>query len=330
MLRNLYHRLLSVLHLDRRDTAVFLLSLLLALSIWMINTLSRDFTGELTVNVRAVCGQLEGHMYRSEDEHPVTARCRTSAFRLIRAKTESRREVSEVEFDAADLQHVAGDTYSISAEVLDKYADDIFGKEISVSSILTRSISFVFPGTTHIKVPVKWEGSLSYRPQFMPEDALVMSPDSVVIYGEPRSLEGISYVSTENRSFSDIDEPLQGTIRLKAPRGLRLSHDEVAYSQNVYQYVELSREVPVIVDNVPSGKTVQAFPSKVRVVMRCRFAPDHNPTDLITAMHVDYRDFESSRTGMCIPATKVTLPYNVFGYRVEPRVVTCMEITSRK
>ena len=330
MLRNLYHRLLSVLHLDRRDTAVFLLSLLLALSIWLINTLSRDFTGELTVNVRAVCGQLEGHMYRSEDEHPVTARCRTSAFRLIRARTSSRREVSEVEFEAADLQHVAGDTYSISAEALDKYVDNIFGKDISVSSILTRSVSFNFPGTTHRKVPVKWEGSLTYRSQYMPEAGLVMTPDSVVIYGEPRSLEGINYVSTENRSFSDIYEPLQGTIRLKAPRGLRLSHDEVDYSQNVYQFVELSREVPVVVDNVPPGKTVQAFPSKVRVIMRCHFAPDHNPTEHVSAMHVDYKDFESSRTGKCIPTTKVALPYNVFGYRVEPQVVTCIEMTERK
>ena len=309
---------------------MFLLSLLLALSIWLINTLSRDYTGELTVNVRAVCGQLEGHMYRSEDEHPVTARCRTSAFRLIRARMSYRRDVSEVEFEAADLQHVAGDTYSIGAESLDKYVGDIFGKDISVSSILTRSISFNFPGTTYRKVPVKWEGDLSYRSQYMPEAGLVMTPDSVVIYGEPRSLEGINYVGTENRSFSDIYEPLQGTIRLKAPRGLRLSHDEIAYSQNVYQYVELSREVPVVVDNVPAGKTVQAYPSKVRIVMRCRFAPDNNPTELVSAMHVDYKDFESSRTGMCIPVTKAVMPYNVFGYRVEPQVVTCMEMTERK
>ena len=44
MLSEWYHRLLEKLHINGRDLAIFLLSLLLAFSIWIIHNLSLEYS----------------------------------------------------------------------------------------------------------------------------------------------------------------------------------------------------------------------------------------------------------------------------------------------
>ena len=58
-MRKLLQRLLAYLHTNGRDVAVFLLSLLLAFSIWIIHNLSLRYNDYLKVSVVARCN-IEG------------------------------------------------------------------------------------------------------------------------------------------------------------------------------------------------------------------------------------------------------------------------------
>ena len=65
---------------------VFLLSLLLAVSIWFLYNLSLDYSDYLQVPVTAGCN-MEGHSSVSSGSSDVIARCVTSGYNIIRLKS---------------------------------------------------------------------------------------------------------------------------------------------------------------------------------------------------------------------------------------------------
>ncbi len=83
MLKEAFHKLLRKLDINGRDLAVFLLSLLLAFSIWISHNLSLQYSSVVSVPVIAL-SNIEGHQAESSNTSPVVARCRTTGYRLLR------------------------------------------------------------------------------------------------------------------------------------------------------------------------------------------------------------------------------------------------------
>ncbi len=302
------------------DTALFLLSVLLAFTVWFIHNLSQDYTDLVTVNVRA-SSNIEGRAALSSEAVSVAARCRATGFRHISLATR-RREVT-VTMVGSDFRHRDGDYYFIDAAALGKYAEEIFGNRVRVESFVSQGVSFRFQEENYRKVPVQAVRLLSYRPQYMASGPMVLSPDSVVVYGDPRILAGVERVFTRQISLSDIHGSLHGIARLEVPGGMRLSSKEVEYSMEVSRFVEVRSRVSVVVRNVPAGRKLSVLPSSAEVVYRCIFPMIQNPEGR-TEFYVDYTDFAESRSGKCL-VRHDALPQGVIEAVVTPEVFECIE-----
>ena len=82
-MKKIFNRILESLNFSGRDWTVFLLSLLLAFSIWLIHNLSLKYTEFLQVPVRVKC-EIEGHSNMSSNTADVVARCQTTGYSVIR------------------------------------------------------------------------------------------------------------------------------------------------------------------------------------------------------------------------------------------------------
>ena len=71
MLRELYRRLLDSLHIKGRDVTVFLLSLLLASSVWLLHNLSLNYSDLVSIPVTAQ-SNIEGHSAYSSNRSEQT------------------------------------------------------------------------------------------------------------------------------------------------------------------------------------------------------------------------------------------------------------------
>ena len=153
MLKDAFHRLLRKFNVNGRDLAVFLLSLLLAFSIWISHNLSLQYSSVVSVPVIAR-SNIEGHQAESSNTSPVVARCRTTGYRLLRKNRMSRRGQLYVYFSPDDLHHDEGDMYSISSNELSGYFSEIFGDNVQLESFVSSRVQFRFPEENHKTVPV--------------------------------------------------------------------------------------------------------------------------------------------------------------------------------
>lgn len=308
----------------RRDVILFLTALLLALFIWFVTNLSKEYPGIISVPVVAECN-IDGHSNISSNSVIVSARCRASGFRLVSASRAGKGNPVKVSFDRSHMHHAGGDVWYICGAAKNSYSGRFFGKETTVEGFITDTLEFTFPSENSKKVPVNLIHSLSFSPQYMALAPVKIVPDSVTVYGEVSRLEAISQVNTVPLELVQIDKSRHGILKLSPVKGVRTSVQEVEYSLDVARFVEIKKMVNMEMRGAPPGTRFSVYPSVATVYVRCAFPlSGKDPSDLLD-LYIDYSDFKSSITGRCVPRYG-QLPKGVLGYSVEPEVFECFEV----
>ena len=319
-MKRFLRRILDFLHLDGRDTAVFLLSLLLASSIWLIHNLTIRYTLVMRVQVSAH-SRLDGHTELSANAAEVVARCKTSGFNFVRAGWQ--HEPRRIDF-APDLLHPAdSELFYVLTSSLQESADALFGENTTLDRFITDTLWFVFPRRHCKKVPVRVADELHFASQYMLTEPVRTDPDSVLVYADPLRLERIESVSTEPLRGIRLRSDHHGSLDLIAPAETQLSTDKVHFHLSVSRYVEWSGTLPVEVRGVPAGRSLRVMPSSVRAVLRCTLPLQRDPSEEVR-FYVDYSDFLRSPDGRCL-VQHTSLPKSVLHLRVEPQVAGCLE-----
>jgi hypothetical protein len=316
------HTLLRKTHVNGRDSVIFLLSVLLASAIWLIHNLSLNYSSTMSVPVVAVCN-IDGHSNVSSNSSLIVARCRTSGFSLVRNAYVSKRNAIRITFDAKDMHHKDGEIFYITSAELSNYVNEIFGEGVRLESFVSDTFQFRFPYENNKKVPVQAETIVSFKPQYTAVGSMKLTPDSVIIYGEPFHLENVDRVLTKTIELSNVSSSSHGTVKLEPINGVRISADEVNYSLDVSRFVEIEDEVTVIARNVPVGKELKIFPSTAKVTYKCIFPLSEDPSNVVS-FYIDYEDFESSLGGKCIAKAR-NIPRGVIEYSLTPEVFDCVE-----
>ncbi|MBR1698602.1 MAG: hypothetical protein IJ714_02315 [Bacteroidales bacterium] len=306
-----------------REWIIMVLSLVIAVFVWALTNLSKDYSGTISVPVVAA-SNIDGHGLESSNTVVVSARCRTDGFRLLREKSRRERKVVKVRFDRADLRNTAPHTYCVIGGAKNSYVNQFFGEGANVEAFITDTLKFVFPVENHKRVPVDVHKVIQCRSQYMPSGPFRISPDSVTIYGEDVHLAAVERVTASRLLLTDVHESQHGVLRLNPVKGVRISADEVSYELPVSRYVELRAAVPVEVWNAPAGHQLQVYPPTAQVVLRCTFPLSKDPLSSFK-LYVDWRDFSESISGRCVART-LRLPTGVLEYRVEPEVFDCVEL----
>lgn len=323
MLKNFFGKIASFLHLGGRDWIAFLLALALSFTIWLIHSLSDDYSGVMTVPVEAE-SKIEGRANVSTITSVAVARVRTTGFNLVRATGRERRKPVRIKVDPQDLRRVSGDDFILVGPARSNYVRGIFGDGAVLETFLSDTLKFRFPKENHRKVPVILVSDISYKDQFIAAGPVRMTPDSVIIYGEQDVIGKIDGIRTQPLSLSNVRHDVHGAIKLSKPDGVRLSDDDVTYAISVTRFVEIVSTVPVTVKNAPSGRSFEVRPPVAEVVLRCVFPLKGDPSEGVS-VSVLYGDFEKSVTGRCLPVVS-GLSEGIIDCRVSPEVFDCIEI----
>ena len=298
----------------------FVLSLLIAFTIWLLDNLSGTFVKNVNVPIYASCN-LEGYAARSSSPAIVMARCRTTGYDIMRLSR--RKKPAVIEFGPSDMHHKEGELFYVTGGELERYGQAVFGDNAGLEMVLTDTLYFHFRREEYKKVPVMPLCGISYAPQYMSANGIKVSPDSVLVYGEPFHLENIDRVYTRHFVLSALDGPANGEVELEKLKEVRLSTDKVQYGIDVGRYVEISTQVRLWPRNVPAGRTLVIYPSVATVTYRCAFPVVGDPTYNVT-FYIDYKDFAQSISGKCLPRND-GMPRGVMSYTMSPEVFDCVE-----
>ena len=207
-MKDLFHRLLKALNISGRDWVILTLSLLLAFSVWMIHNLSLKYNANLSAKVIAICS-LDGHENVSAATAEALARGRATGYNIIESYIKARRPV-KVEFNPSVMQRYDSERFFVTGDKLVEYSHLIFGEDITVDHYISDTLFFRFPSVNHKKVPVVPVSILTYKGQYMARGPLDMTPDSVVVAGDPYLLETVKQVYTTPIRHFEISENISG------------------------------------------------------------------------------------------------------------------------
>ena len=252
----------------------------------------------------------------------MTARCRATGYKHLMYSLNNRARSVEVNFPASALKHKSGDEYYILSSDLVEYSGQIFSSGITVEYFNADTLFYRFPFENHKTIPVEAVFSLAYRMQYMSDGRVEISPDSVIVYGEPSRLESISSINTEPIRHSDLHSDVSGTVKLEQIQGVRLSDSQISYSIDVVRFTELQTVTPIGVINVPDGKTLSVYPSVARVSVKYEFPPVSGFTEEVSLV-VDYNEYQESLSGKC--RVRMAAPKEgVISYEINPPYVECI------
>lgn len=149
------------------------------------------------------------------------------------------------------------------------------------------------------KVPVEWSGRV------VPEELYFISevhysPDSVMVYSTRDKLDSIKVVHTEQLNYSNFRDTLNVTCRPKAMKGVKVvpSNLKIQFITDVLTEESINN-IPIIGINMPEGKVLRTFPSKVSVnfVTGVRQFKKLSPRDFYVV--VDYDEIKAHPTEKC-------------------------------
>ena len=114
-------------------------------------------------------------------------------------------------------------------------------------------------------MPVRWSGRV------IPEELYFISrvdymPDSVTVYASDEKLDSINMVYTETLNYANFRDTLSITCNLAKIKGVKVVPDRVKINFFTDVLTEENIEgVPIQGINLPEGKVLRTFPSKVNV-----------------------------------------------------------------
>ena len=271
---------------DRKEWLMLLLSLLLAFIVWLIHSLSLQYSVFLEYNVE-LNSTLQGRARSSVSKDVLIVRGKSDGYYILKQRI-GRRKTLQVSASQDNLRHRDGDEFYVLSESIKSNIVEALGGSVDLEFIVNMAIR----------------------------------PDSVDIYGDARLLETVDSVFTETISEKGVDGPIQGICDIVPIRRVSYSESAVYYSMNVVRYTEESLTVPVTVTGVPEDKDLIVLPSTVTLTFKRVFSSlRYQPEDFVLA--VDYADFVRTIDSELVPEL-VYKPDGVMSCEITPRYVDCI------
>ena len=306
----------------RGDVTLLVVSLLLAVFIWLVHNLTQDYFSYRQFNVTAI-SNLDGYAQESSSPVLISVGGQAKGYDLISRRRSRRPEDIHVRLDA-DLftpDPRQKNVFTVNGEDIHKFLDDAIGGDFSVTVVAEEKIAFTFSPQSCRKVPVLVpETSISFAPQYMKTAELSITPDSVLVYGNVSDLEKVTLVSARPIRLQGLDRDTQGEVALNRIPGVRLGSRSIQYFVPVDRFVEETVNVDLKVSDVPLGKKVLLLPSSVKVICRLPFSEKKRLTGDDLSFTLRYSDLTSSITSKVIPKM-TSSTCKVYSYETEPKMV---------
>ena len=244
-----------------KEFLIFLFFLVLSTFFWMMMALNETYEQEVCVPVRLV-NVPKNAVLTTEMEDTVRVTVRDKGYALAAYIYGDRVLPINVNFSAyANRQTGYG---VVSSQDLLKMVNQRFTGASKVVQVKPDRLDFYFNYGLSRRLPVRMSGYVvpgkSYylaRTRFW--------PDVVTVYASKRILDSLRFVKTVPINIVNFGDTVIQTVALEKIKGVKIVPKEVRIGLYPDILTEETIDVPVKAINMPEGKVLRTFPSKVKV-----------------------------------------------------------------
>lgn len=248
----------------------FLICLLIAAFLWLINALNRTYTRTLAIPVKFIHYPVNKHINNRLPNY-IMADVRASGAKLLMLLMQ--KTLNEITIDVADVVALKGrnNRAAVSTVSVIGNLSRLLNTDVDVIKIKPDSIHFVFGKTYTKKVYVKPHVQINYENSEAIYRKIKTLPQFIELSADSATLAKIDTVYTEKIVLNDLNKNIEQPASIELPEEISdfvvMSHPRVLLKINLDEFVERTLQVPVEAINPPAGMVVKTFPSTVEVTV---------------------------------------------------------------
>jgi len=245
---------------EQRRLSVFFTCLLLAFAAWILTILSSQYTYTVKTIV-SFSNPPVRRSFRSLQSDTIEAKVQGNGWNMLFAKMNMESDRISINLKTLDSRN-----YIVLSSQL-KALNDKRPANQQIVSLNPDSLYFDFSSRAVKRVPIELQYKVGFKRQFILSDDIVLNPNYVTISGPAETIANIKSWKTDSLTASDVEDPIDQTVRLKSVPESNMSVFPKAVRVHipVSEFTEKTIEVPVKLINNKNYYNVKMFPQKVKI-----------------------------------------------------------------
>ena len=286
--RNMAHVKNFLFGFVNKEFLIFLFFLALSGTFWLLMTLNESYEKELKIPVY-LTNIPKNVIITSQSTDSITVTVRDKGFSLLAYMTNKQKPIN-------------------SGDMIKAAFNQLFGSS-RVTGVKPDRIEYFFNYGESKLVPVKLVGKIEPEKAYYLAGKKVM-PEKVTVYARKDMLDSIKYVTTADLNIVNFNDTVERVVELKQVKGVKTVPATVKIVLYPDILTEQTIEVPITAVNMPEGKVLRTFPSKVRVRFSIGASMYRNVKADQFKVVADYNELQAHPQDKCMLHLKA-YPHNV-------------------
>ncbi len=266
----LFKRIITFLHLNKRFSKYFIF-LFVSFVFWFLTIMSKQYQTTLTIPIEYVNLPASKQLISTPEEN-IKLTVKSPGFYLLSNNLFKSKSLT---ISVNKLNESKGQDYSQSYWVIKQnyhQLNKLLSSDIKIISHFPDTLFLRFQQKQSKKVPIVFKGKLNFTEQYRLKDKILISPDSMLVFGTKKQLDQISTIATQQIEFDNLERGVSTTIGLSKLDGISFAKQNVQLSFEVEKFTEKIVELPLQAINVPKGYKIKFYPPKVAIITTVAFA----------------------------------------------------------
>ncbi|WP_441001011.1 CdaR family protein [Fodinibius sp. SL11] len=273
----------------RERIIVFLVAFILALALWLMVNLSRDYT--LNIELPIQLGAVPADKALVKDlPGTATVSVTGEGWKLINLY--NNPPAINIDVNNAEVNLFDQVQQQMNAML-----------NVNIQRVQPRILAVQLEDRISKRVPVHSAVNINFSGQYGFLDSLTINPDSITIDGAASLVVGIKEWATDPVEINNVTKDISRTVPLESPSELiSLSQREVMVEADVVEYTEGEVQANINTRNLPLGRMVSYSPLAITIkydvpIEEYADVQDENPFDA----YVSYEQILEDSTGFVTP-----------------------------
>ena len=281
----------------------FLICILIASFLWIINALNRTYTKTIAVPVKFI-NLPKNKAISSELPKYIQADVKASGAKLLFIDFKKNEKEIIIDLNNFSSKQLKLNNLAINTALSIGNLSKLFNTEIELIKVKPDSIYFSFGRSYQKIVPVIADLQIDFDTLYNFGEKVKISPSSLTLYGDSILLSSIDEVKTEKIILNNLNKTINQKATIILPEELEerigISQKEVNLDINVDKFTELNLDVPIETIKVPKGFELKTFPDKINLYIKVGLLEYDSLRPEQFRVIVDYTDISKNKNKLPI------------------------------
>ena len=259
MFKNLIQKVLDFF-ISGSNRSVISICFLMSLLFWFLIKFSKEYTYYVEYPIEFINQPIDKY-WKDEPISNLKVKVNGFGFNFLKETFSNRL----LKVDVSKLQRTNSNTYFwLSQSERSNIAIELNG--FSILEIEPDTLFLNFSKKTKKSVQVKVPLDLNFRENYEQYGSFKISPNTIDVFGPSHILDTLSFVYTNVLSQNDVVQSINSTLKIQLPNKLLSTKDlNINVIQEVARFTQISRLIPIKLENVPKDKELRIKPAEVEL-----------------------------------------------------------------